>query len=442
MISNRIPLNFLYYSHPHAFARFGTMEKLMSMTEEEMTEERCDSTTSYGGRGRYIAWAKDHGRTVRRLLTLALGSRLLLILAGWIANYYPKNPTYQRYIDQGFQFTPRWLIDMWCRWDSSWYLSIAGGGYSAGESLGNAYSNMAFFPLYPDLVRLLTVWLPSSVQSPALLLTAGLAISNLCFFASIVLLYALTLRLTGEKAVAGRTALLTVCLPAAYIFSAFYTESLFFFLSLCVCVAAERDRWALSAVFAALAALTRANGFVIVLVPAWIYMSRRGWDFRRLGWRWTWFLLVPLAIAAHFFTLYLKTGDFFAFFMAQKAWARGTVSPIGILRESIDALRDPSPQLAILDRAAFLAYLTISACAIWREKTLRAYAVYAAGLMLAYGASGLMYSMTRYTLVVFPAAIFASLRIRNEEAFRWLCAALAVIQTLLWIGWTNYYWIC
>ena len=62
--------------------------------------------------------------------------------------------------------------------------------------------------------------------------------------------------------------------------------------------------------------------------------------------------------------------------------------------------------------------------------------------MLAYGASGLMYSMTRYTLVVFPAAIFASLRIRNEEVFRWLCAALAVIQTLLWIGWTNYYWIC
>ena len=168
-----------------------------------MTEKRCDSTSPYKERDCCITWAKDHWQTVRRLLALALGSRLLLILAGWIANYYPKNPTYQRYIDQGFQFTPRWLIDMWCRWDSSWYLSIAGGGYSAGESLGNAYSNMAFFPLYPGLVRLLTFWFPPSIQSPTLLLTAGLMISNLCFFASIVLLYALTLRLTGNEAAAG-----------------------------------------------------------------------------------------------------------------------------------------------------------------------------------------------------------------------------------------------
>ena len=65
-----------------------------------------------------IAWARARTETMRRLLFMAIGSRLLLILTAWIANYYQKNPTYQRYIDQGFQFTPRWLIDMWCRWDS------------------------------------------------------------------------------------------------------------------------------------------------------------------------------------------------------------------------------------------------------------------------------------------------------------------------------------
>lgn len=389
-----------------------------------------------------IAWARARTETMRRLLFMAIGSRLLLILTAWIANYYQKNPTYQRYIDQGFQFTPRWLIDMWCRWDSVWYLSIAGGGYDPGAALGEAYSNMAFFPLYPYLVKLFAFWIPESMQSSALLLTAGLVLSNVCFFLSLVLLYYLAMRLLGDEKIAERTALLLVSLPAAFIFSAFYSESLYLFLSLCVCVAAERDRWFLSALFAALATLTRANGFIIALVPAWIYIARRGWDLRKIGWRWLGFLLVPTALAGHFFTLYLKSGNFFAFFEAQKAWARGTIGPLQIVIEFFDISGGAVSQVGILDRIFFVVFLFLSFRLLLRCEKLRAYGMYALILMILYGASGLMYSMTRYTAVVFPILIYVAAAVKDEEKFRLICLTSALIQVMLWIGWTNYYWIC
>lgn len=390
----------------------------------------------------FFSWLRRDRAAVKRVLKMALFSRLMLLLAGWIANYFQKNPVYQTYIDQGFQFTPHWLIDMWSRWDAGWYLSIAGGGYSPGADLGNAYSNMAFFPLYPCLVRAMTFWLPDSAQSVGVLLLAGLILSNLCFLMSMLMLYFLTRRLIGAEKVAERTVVLTLCLPAAFIFSAFYTESLYLFLTLAVCIAAEDDRWFLSAIFASLAALTRANGFVIVVIPAWIYLSRRKWNFRRIGWRWLWFLLVPLAIAGHFATLYRITGDFFAFFQAQKAWSRGQVTPLQIVIEFLAALNDELPQIGILDRIAYVSYAAVTIWALVKEERLRAYMAYAAALVAVYGASGLMYSQTRYTLVVFPVAIFIASRFRDEKKFYLTCAVLAMIQVLLWIGWTNYYWIC
>lgn len=404
--------------------------------------DSADQTAPKHSNETFFSWLRGNRTAVKRVLAMALFSRFMLVLAGWIANYFQKNPVYQTYIDRGYQFTPHWLIDMWARWDAGWYLSIAGGGYSPGADLGNAYSNMAFFPLYPYLVKAMTFWLPGSVQSAGVLIFAGLILSNLCFLMGMLMLYYLTRRLLGEEKGAERAVLLTLCLPAAFIFSAFYTESLYLLLTLAVCIAAEDDRWLLSAIFASLAALTRANGFVIAVVPAWIYLSRCGWDFRRMGWRWIWFMLVPLAVVMHFAVLYRITGNFFAFFQAQKAWSRGQVTPLQIVIEFLAALNDELPQVGILDRIAYVSYAFAAVWAFIKAKNLRAYMAYAAALVAIYGASGLMYSQTRYTLVVFPVAIFLASRFRDEEKFYLTCAVLAMIQVLLWIGWTNYYWIC
>jgi len=40
-----------------------------------------------------------------------------------------------------------WFVDMWSRWDGSWFVGIARDGYVEPED------SAAFFPLYPMLVR-------------------------------------------------------------------------------------------------------------------------------------------------------------------------------------------------------------------------------------------------------------------------------------------------
>ena len=45
-------------------------------------------------------------------------------------------------------------LDDWARWDGRWYVEIAEHGYTYDP---NAQSSVAFFPLYPALMRLLTL---------------------------------------------------------------------------------------------------------------------------------------------------------------------------------------------------------------------------------------------------------------------------------------------
>jgi hypothetical protein len=64
---------------------------------------------------------------------------------------------------------------MWARWDSESYLSIARSGYFASGSL----SNIAFFPLYPAIIKAVALLFAPWSRSTALYVAAGAIISNL-----------------------------------------------------------------------------------------------------------------------------------------------------------------------------------------------------------------------------------------------------------------------
>src|SRR6266581_2535810 len=46
------------------------------------------------------------------------------------------------------------FLDVWARWDSAFYLDIASRGYTYPEA--GHLSNLAFFPLYPLLMKLVS----------------------------------------------------------------------------------------------------------------------------------------------------------------------------------------------------------------------------------------------------------------------------------------------
>ena len=144
------------------------------------------------------------------------------------------------------------------RWDSVWYLTIAKSGYAAD------IHRLAFFPLYPWLIRVVAVVTRSD-------LVAGVLISLVAFAVALGLLQRLV-RLDFSEEVARTTVMLVAFCPMAMFFSAVYTEALFLALSVASIYSARRERWLAAGALGALAALSRNGGIALLLPLAMLYM--------------------------------------------------------------------------------------------------------------------------------------------------------------------------
>src|SRR5262249_12271227 len=143
----------------------------------------------------------------------------------------------------------------WNDWDSGYYRAIAVRGYQYDPVTHEG--SVAFFPLYPMLLRLTSPLLPD----PAV---AGIVLSNLLLAAAMIVLYRLVAARLGQDA-AQLTLILLAAFPFAFFYSAVYTESLFLFLAVLAFFFAESDRWWLAGLVGLLAALTRLVG--VALAP-------------------------------------------------------------------------------------------------------------------------------------------------------------------------------
>jgi len=152
------------------------------------------------------------------------------------------------------------FAETFAAWDSGWYFDIAQRGYYWSAS---GQSSLAFFPLYPLLMRAIA-W-PFGGGDRALWL-AGMALSCVCLFLGLAVLHRLAEERLGAREAARRTVLYVAVFPFAYFFTQVYTESLFLLTSVSAVAAAFASRWGWAGVFGALAALTRPNG-ILVAVP-------------------------------------------------------------------------------------------------------------------------------------------------------------------------------
>jgi hypothetical protein len=139
------------------------------------------------------------------------------------------------------------------RQDAIWFLRIASRGYAPTD--GSA----AFFPLYPLASKVVAFFTGGHPLLGATL------VSNASLFGAMLVLYALV-TLEYSEAHARKAVAYLAVFPTAFFLVAPYSESLFLLLSVSAFWFARRDRWALAALLALLAALTRSIG--VVLAPA------------------------------------------------------------------------------------------------------------------------------------------------------------------------------
>lgn len=207
--------------------------------------------------------------------------------------------------DERVRTLPR-LLAIWNRWDGPQYLLIAKHGYAAS---GDQRLALAFFPLYPWLIRLLAIVVRDAVLSAFLISTVASVVVGV----ALARLFAIDC----SRNLARRAAWFLFIFPTAYFLHIDYSESLFLALVLTSFVAARRERWFQAGLLGAFAAIARPNG--ILLFPAlgadaiW-----KLWETHRFNWRWLWLGLVLMGFAVYLMVNYRVTGDSLAFLSVQR----------------------------------------------------------------------------------------------------------------------------
>ena len=327
-------------------------------------------------------------------------------------------------------------LRMWFSWDSFIYYNLTQTNYLTTLQENPAIQRFAFPPLYPVLGKVV-----GNVMFDKFHL-ALLAVSNLAFIGMLYFAFKLGEKLLDGEAQARKFGKYIVLLPAAFIFQAAMTESLFLCLVLACFYYAEMRRWWLVGAIGLLAALTRSIGFLLVIPLALMVLEQYRYKFTgktiasyvKNG---LWLALIPLGWLLFMAYCRVFAGDWFAYStLQQTGWGVALTQPLGTLLFGLGE----RPYISI--RAWFaLIYLAVLTAGI---RLLRLpYIVYSLifiAMPLSLGPVQSYTSLIRYLLIIFPVAlILAWVAIKRPRFDTYATIALAVLQGGLFVIWVNYW---
>src|SRR5262245_46897845 len=225
----------------------------MSLGPSSPPRPRASALQASGAR----VWSlspRDH-RALLRVLFALLVPRLILYVTGAFAiRILPPHVEPQVQISLGKNLS----LAAWVRWDSAWYLSVAERGYwfdPAGPS------NVAFFPLFPLLIKGVGVLTGN-------LYAAGLLVANVAALGAFLAFWS-WVRTEAGGAAAERATLWLLVFPFSFFFHSVYAESLFFLLTTLSLQAHARGHRLTSGMLGGLAATTRPMGVLLAPAFAW-----------------------------------------------------------------------------------------------------------------------------------------------------------------------------
>jgi hypothetical protein len=318
----------------------------------------------------------------RRIIWAFVVSRLLVLVAAVVAEaFIIRNPA----LTSG-DGAP--ILRSLTSWDGWYYLGIVRDGYHA-DPVAGAYRDVAFLPLFPVVVRILSAPWPQFAGLVAVI------VANVAALISLGLLRRLAEPYLGRRRASVAAALMAIY-PFAWAYAMAYTESLFLALSIGAFLAAEHRRRPLAGVLLALATLCRFQGLVLV-IPLAILMLRQ--DDRRLRPSLGWLLLGPVAAVAFLAVIGVITGSPTAFLDAQDAWGRSGVG--GAPAQGTVAAQFSAYQAALLLTLCWSVYLLVF---VRRDRIRLEYILIPVLYIAAEMASGSLEAVGRVTMLAFPYA--------------------------------------
>ena len=361
-----------------------------------------------------------------RIFLAALAFRLFSAFVAFLSNL-----VFPQYQDQKFSVfrADNLFWDGFARYDAGWYHGIASQGYAYIEGGRN---NLAFFPVYPMLMRG-GGWLLGARQEDYYF--AGIVISWLAFCTAMVILYRLAL-LDLPRPAALRCLMYAAAFPFAYFFGVVYSESLFFLALVTTAYALRTRHWVLAAAAGAVMTGTRVTGVMALPGLAWLaWMTTHGNPREQVK--------AALAVAGAGMGIggyclynYSVSGNPFAWFESITYWGYvpGGNPASGFLALLQALIFRPYPFLTerIAPYDTLNAFAAMGALAltpvIWRRLN-PGYALIVLASLILPLSSGQFEGLGRYTSVQFPVAL-ALASFAGEIRHHVMLAAFAMLYAL------------
>lgn len=304
------------------------------------------------------------------------------------------------------------VLDVWGRWDTMFYWHIARFGYPPAHGDGGWVYHAAYFPLFPSLMRGLSVVLFGlDTYYCGLLLAFGMLALALVYLDKLV-------RLDGTPAFAELVVLVLMAYPGSHFLSCVYPESTALFLAVFAVYCARTDKPVVAGLACMLAVIVRSSG-IFICVPVLLELLR-GKDGWRLSPR-VLVLLLPLVTIGFLLALhYSLYGDPLYFMHVQAGWGR---KPSFFLEPLL------SSQLSLDYHLFALAALGLAIYG-FRKKERPGYVALASLNALLPLSTGMLRGIHRYMASNFPMFIFLARALETRR--RWLAVYLvAGVATMI-----------
>ncbi|HKE36202.1 MAG TPA: mannosyltransferase family protein, partial [Candidatus Baltobacteraceae bacterium] len=373
--------------------------------------------------------AARFNQTVREVLVDFVATRaVIIVIAELAAVIIGQRP------GEHVQESRTILLAVWGRWDAVHYLDIATKGYTGFD--------MAFFPLYPLLIRVVGEFAGNH-------LVAGLLISNAAFFFGLLFLYKL-LEHEYDRPTARRAIFYVSVFPTAVFFSAVYSESLFFMLTVASFYYMRAHRWWMAGVIGFFAALSRVEG-VLLAVPFaiewltyyWKPLQRPGRDRMIAIANFAPVLLVVCGLLVYMTYLWVLRGDPLYFSHVQIHWNRHFAMPWVSVFNAFHKIAIATSGQTVATQSLEIAFtfLMIAVLGFGFLSLRPSYIAYMGLSILAPMCTSSLMSMPRFALVLFP--MFAILARWGERPWvnNVILAFSLPLLGLFTVLFADWYWV-
>jgi GT2 family glycosyltransferase len=280
------------------------------------------------------------------------------------------------------------LLTGFTSWDGRWYQAIALHGYVVPPHTGHHQTPWPFFPLLPAVLR-------AGVATGLPVGWVGVACNHAIFLLALIGIQRLASRYTSSDAT--RLAVwLAAFGPLSFVFSMLYPSALFLAASVWAFVWVDEHRDVAAGVAVAIAALSRPNGLVVLLVLVFVV----GLRLRRVV-----ALALPTVTAIGAWMLYnaVDTGDPLRFFDAKRAWHEVTL---------VGFVKGPTLNATLHLAVAGVALAVVIAVRRRIPSSWLAYTILCLAPSLAFGIVG----MARYATDAFPPTIAGGVVLEHRTA--------------------------